>query len=246
MLRTTALSDTTCGDSTWRRLNASSCWVSPAARSAAAAIASACRAQRLVGRHLLEQPAGLPANHHEQVVEVVRDAAREPADRLHLLRLAELLLELLVGGQIVELTADGGELTAVAEQPGGADEHVDRPAVAATERDLVLTHAAIARDAADEAAPAHVAAEDRHRAALDRLADLVAAQHAGEGGIAVGERAVDGRHEVAGEVGVEELTRLAHETPVLDRQRGATCEILRGREIGRIERRRPIGSRPRA
>ena len=32
-------------------------------------------------------------DHREQVVEVVGDAAREPADRLHLLRLAQLLLE---------------------------------------------------------------------------------------------------------------------------------------------------------
>ena len=32
---------------------------------------------------------------HEQVVEIVRDAAGEPADRLHLLRLAQLLVALL-------------------------------------------------------------------------------------------------------------------------------------------------------
>ena len=130
MLRTTALSDTTCGDSTWRRLNARSCCVSPAARSAAAAIASAFAAQRLVVGHLLEQPAGLPADHHQQIVEVVRDAAGEPADRFHLLRLTELLFELLVRGEVVELAADGRELAAVAEEPGRADEHVHRAAVA--------------------------------------------------------------------------------------------------------------------
>ncbi len=35
------------------------------------------------------------ADGHEQVVEVVRDAARQPSDRFHLLRLAELLVALL-------------------------------------------------------------------------------------------------------------------------------------------------------
>jgi hypothetical protein len=39
----------------------------------------------------------------EQIVEVVRDAARELADRLHLLRLRELRLERLLLGRVDEI-----------------------------------------------------------------------------------------------------------------------------------------------
>ena len=50
----------------------------------------------------------------EQVVEVVRDAAGEPADGLHLLRLAELLLELHLRGDVA-LHAD-----VVGDAPGAS------------------------------------------------------------------------------------------------------------------------------
>jgi hypothetical protein len=43
----------------------------------------------LPGR-LVEELRRVPENHREQVVEVVRDAASQPADRLHLLGLPEL------------------------------------------------------------------------------------------------------------------------------------------------------------
>ena len=49
---------------------------------------------RIVGRELLEQQVGVAEDRGEQVVEVVRDAAGEPADRFHLLRLPELLFAL--------------------------------------------------------------------------------------------------------------------------------------------------------
>ena len=42
----------------------------------------------------LHQQLRVAANRGEQVVEVVRDAARQPADRLHLLRVTQLFLEL--------------------------------------------------------------------------------------------------------------------------------------------------------
>src|SRR5215467_2969667 len=35
----------------------------------------------------------MPLNYHQEVVEIVRHAAREPTDRFHFLRLAKLLLE---------------------------------------------------------------------------------------------------------------------------------------------------------
>src|SRR5581483_4164841 len=43
----------------------------------------------------------------QQVVEVVRDAAGEPADRLHLLRLQKLLFEQLSLGDVARHAHDG-------------------------------------------------------------------------------------------------------------------------------------------
>ena len=42
----------------------------------------------------LHEQLGVPANRHQQIVEVVRHAAREAADGLHLLRLPQLLVAL--------------------------------------------------------------------------------------------------------------------------------------------------------
>ena len=50
-------------------------------------------AQMRLGAEALEQEFRVAGDHHEQIVEVVGDAAGEAADRFHLLRLAQLLLE---------------------------------------------------------------------------------------------------------------------------------------------------------
>ena len=49
---------------------------------------------------------GVAANRRQQVVEVVRDAAGEPADRLHLLRLAQLIFELHAIADVVHRGED--------------------------------------------------------------------------------------------------------------------------------------------
>ena len=98
MSPTTAFRSTTLGSSTCLRLKASSWRVRAAARSAACWMAWALSAQRMLfAARLLQQHLGVAADDGEQVVEVVGDAAGEPADGLHLLRLAELLLELRGG-----------------------------------------------------------------------------------------------------------------------------------------------------
>ena len=79
---------------TWRLLNASSWRVSPAARSAAFTISSASLRRSSPGSRFVNEHLGVAMDGHQQVVEVVRDAAGEPADRLHLLRLPQLLLTL--------------------------------------------------------------------------------------------------------------------------------------------------------
>jgi hypothetical protein len=52
-------------------------------------------AMRMVGRHGLEQQTAAPQDDGQKVVEIVRDAARKPSDRLHLLELPELDLALV-------------------------------------------------------------------------------------------------------------------------------------------------------
>ena len=49
----------------------------------------------VLGRYISpQQQIGVPVDHRQQVVEVVRQPARQQSDRLHLLRLPELLLQL--------------------------------------------------------------------------------------------------------------------------------------------------------
>ena len=77
------------------RLNASSCRVSAARALGRVRISSTslAHADRRVGRAASSSELAVAEDDRQQVVEVVRDAAGELADRLHLLRLAQLLLE---------------------------------------------------------------------------------------------------------------------------------------------------------
>ena len=79
------------------RLKASSWRVSPCARCAAFSISLHVVDEIGVAlAQTIEHEVRVAGDRREQVVEVVRDAAGEPADRLHLLRLPELVLEQLV------------------------------------------------------------------------------------------------------------------------------------------------------
>jgi len=53
---------------------------------------------RVAGRELAQEEVGVPEHDREHVGEVVGDPAREAPDRLHLLRLAQALLELVARG----------------------------------------------------------------------------------------------------------------------------------------------------
>ena len=59
-------------------------------------------ARRIVGRQLHQQQVGRAHDAHQDVVEVVRDAAGEPADRFELLRLAQLFLERAPLGDVAD------------------------------------------------------------------------------------------------------------------------------------------------
>ena len=56
--------------------------------------------RRIVLGHLQQSQLGVAADRSQQVVEVVRNAAREAADRFHLLRLQKLFLEDLLFGDV--------------------------------------------------------------------------------------------------------------------------------------------------
>ena len=135
-----ALSATTCvevedlrGSSTCLRPKASSWRVSSAARSPARLDLGEEAAIGVVRAEGVEQQAGVADDDGQQVVEVVRDPAGQPADGLHLLRLAELLLagpQLAFGLGLVEGHGDGRAQLAilewledVAERFGGAGPH---------------------------------------------------------------------------------------------------------------------------
>ena len=97
--------------------------------------ADACSAAWAISRsasrspHLLLEQRGVAGDHRQQVVEVVRDAAGEAPDRLHLLRLLEPVLEPEPVGDVV------GEherrLAAVVDDRPGRDLDVDDRAVLA-------------------------------------------------------------------------------------------------------------------
>ena len=90
---TRALRSTTWGSRTCLRLKARSWRTRRAARSAAPMTCCTFRRRGSSPARLAPEQLPVAHDHHEQVVEVVGDAAGEPAHRLHLLRLAELVLQ---------------------------------------------------------------------------------------------------------------------------------------------------------
>src|SRR5205823_3247159 len=58
---------------------------------------------------LIQDQVGVPHDNREDVVEIVRHAASQLAERLHFLRLPELLFDLLPLDELANLNPDGGE-----------------------------------------------------------------------------------------------------------------------------------------
>ena len=58
---------------------------------------------RIGGIEIRQQQLAVPENHGQQVVEVVRDAAGQPSDGFHLLRLLILLLQRAAFGDVLEI-----------------------------------------------------------------------------------------------------------------------------------------------
>jgi hypothetical protein len=113
----TSWSESRSGLSDWRRPKARSCCVRWAPRRG--------RLERHLGDpavlrsgEILGEDLGVADHHRQQVVEVVGDPARELAHRLHLLRLAQLLLELHPLRDVADDAEHVGRApVGVAEQP---------------------------------------------------------------------------------------------------------------------------------
>ena len=109
---------TTTGISVWRREKASSWRVSFSPRAGG----GADRLHRLLVLGLLEpalQDLRVAGDDHQQIVEVVRDAAGELAERLHLLRLGELLARLFERDLRLVLLGDVARHLGEADQLAG-------------------------------------------------------------------------------------------------------------------------------
>ena len=91
-------------------------------------------AEWILGGQPPQHQIAVAADDHEQVVEVVRDAARELADGIHLLGLAELFLGLAEGlrGALVlrEIDGDTAELDGAAARPEPDVDDVAQPHLA--------------------------------------------------------------------------------------------------------------------
>ena len=83
---------------------------------------------RAGGRRPVEQDLRVARDHGQQVVEVVRDAARQPADRLHLLGLRQALLQPQPVGHVMRQHERGA--APFEADPPGRDLDVDDGAVA--------------------------------------------------------------------------------------------------------------------
>ena len=89
--------------------------VRPAPRSTDCLISVASSRAGSSGAELHQQQVGRAHDAHQDVVEVVRDAAGQPADRFELLRLPELLLERAPLGDVAD--EPGEHRAAVAAEP---------------------------------------------------------------------------------------------------------------------------------
>ena len=173
MPRTTSPSANSRGRVAWRRLKASSCRVRPAPRSTDCLISVASSRAAIVGRQLHQHQVGRAHDAHQDVVEVVRDAAGEPADRFELLRLPQLFLERAPLGDVAEEPGEHG--AAVGADP--RDRQLER------ELGAVGAQAASARAAGRRAAPRagrHVLVERVELLRRDRPA-AAAARRSGRG-----------------------------------------------------------------
>src|SRR5271170_290735 len=146
--------------------------------------------QRISGSELVEENLGVAADHHEQIVEVVSDAAGETADGFHFLGLAELVFEDAALGDVF---GDGFEDFGgmIFTGHGAAtDADSDGCAILAFPADFKTVHAAGAAEFVDQASVfGRIGENIVFRIESQDFDSGVVAQHSDEGGVDVEETA---------------------------------------------------------
>ena len=100
MSATTTFRSSSVGSMISLRLKASSWRVSPVALAPALLISAMSIWRGSSGIEIVQHQVAVPENHGQQIVEVVRDAAGQPPDGFHLLRLLVLLFERAALGDV--------------------------------------------------------------------------------------------------------------------------------------------------
>jgi hypothetical protein len=84
----------------------------------------------LVVRHVAFERIEIADDHAEQIVEIMRHAAREVADGFHLLGLAKLRLDGVPLGHVFDYEDDGADVAVGVAQGGAGRADIDQPTVA--------------------------------------------------------------------------------------------------------------------
>ena len=156
----------------------------------------------------------------------MRHAAREPADRLELLELAESELELLVRCEVVELAADPLEARTLVEEPHGARQRVHTGTVRRPQLHLALAQSARPGDLVHEVVPSLGTVEHGGGVARPRPFEVRKPEQPRERLVTRLNRTVGGGNEIGRQVGVEELARFAEEPRVLDCHHDPAGEVF--------------------
>ena len=172
---TSALTSTSSGCSGCLRAKASRCLVRLAPRSAASSISLATAASwGSIGDGFF-QNADRAGNHGQDIVEVVRDATGELADRIHLLRMPQLGFRSLLFGQV---PADE-EVAADRLRPRPGPVQRDRLAllVDIARLEIALALSASRRPHLPAGVFEIVGVDEFHRAVSDHVGGLIAEDH---------------------------------------------------------------------
>ncbi len=117
--RTSALRSTSDARTPCRRLKASNWRVRSVARSEALTTCSRSRRAGSLGMHGVQQHVRIAGDDHEQVVEIVRDAARQTSHGFQSLRMMELLFQAFALGDVARVhhhAIDSGDVRKIARK----------------------------------------------------------------------------------------------------------------------------------
>jgi hypothetical protein len=168
--------------------------------------ALALSAARRIWRELPLEEFAVSRDHAEEVVEVVGDAAREPPDGIHLLRLSELRLHPFLVGDVQEECVDLHEPALRIPSPRHVDEDMKRAPVRFPQFDLDLIDVLAVTNTGKQFAPLFGAGIERRHPAAFEVFHRAQTEHSERDRIGLQESPLRVRYDGAGEMTLEELT----------------------------------------